>query len=58
MNYENEIDSLIQGVSLAIGKPIPRRKYEILDRGLPHLQPTRLPFEKWQYICFCLIAIF
>lgn len=52
MNYANEIDSLIQGVSLAIGKPIPREKYEILDRGLPHTQPTRLPFGKMAVYMF------
>ena len=52
MNYAKEIDSLIQGVSLAIGKPIPREKYEILDRGLPHTQPTRLPFGKMAVYMF------
>ena len=41
MDYANEIDNLIREISLAIGKPIPKEKYEILDRGLPHLQPKR-----------------
>lgn len=52
MDYTSEIDSLIQGVSLAIGKPIPRKKYEILDKGLPHAQPTRLPAGKMAIYMF------
>ncbi|MDD2235020.1 MAG: hypothetical protein PHZ11_07720 [Desulfitobacteriaceae bacterium] len=52
MNYANKIDSLIQGVSSAIGKPIPRKKYEILDRGLPHTQPTGLPTGKMAVYMF------
>ena len=52
MNYADEIGNLIQGVSLAIGKPIPKEKYEILDRGLPHLQPTRLPSGKMAVYMF------
>lgn len=31
MDYVHEIGTLIQEVSLAIGKPISRNKYEIVD---------------------------
>ena len=46
MDYVHEIDTLIQEVSLVIGKSISRDKYEIIDKGLPHVPPTRLPAEK------------
>lgn len=54
MDYINEIDTLIQEVSLAIGKPISREKYEIIDRGLPHIPPSRLPAEKMAVYMFLL----
>ena len=41
-----KIDSLIQGVSLAIGKPIPREKYEILDRGFASYTTYTVAFRK------------
>lgn len=54
MDYVHEIDSLIQEVSLAIGKPISRDNYEIVDRGLPHIPPTRLPAGKMAIYMFLL----
>ena len=54
MDYVYEIDTLIQEVSLAIGKPISRDKYQIIDRGLPHVPPTRLPAEKMAVYMFLL----
>jgi hypothetical protein len=54
MDYVNEIDTLIQEVSLAIGKPISRDTYEIVDRGLPHIPPTRLPAGKMAIYMFLL----
>ncbi|WP_092639280.1 hypothetical protein [Acetanaerobacterium elongatum] len=54
MDYINEIDTLIQEVSSAIGKPISREKYEIVDRGLPHIPPSRLPAEKMAVYMFLL----
>jgi len=54
MDYVHEIDTLIQEVSLAIGKPISRDRYEIIDRGLPHVSPTRLPAEKMAVYMFLL----
>lgn len=54
MNYADEISNLIQGVSLAIGKPIPKERYEVLDRGLPHLQPKQLPHGKMAVYMFLL----
>lgn len=54
MDYIHEIDTLIQEVSLAIGKPISRDAYEIIDRGLPHIPPTRLPAGKMAIYMFLL----
>ena len=54
MDYVHEIDTLIQEVSLAIGKPISRDTYEIVDRGLPHIPPTRLPDGKMAIYMFLL----
>lgn len=45
MDYIQEIGSLLQNVSLATGKEIPREKYEIVDRGVPH-KPNGLPKGK------------
>lgn len=52
MDYVREINTLIQGVSLEIGKPI--LKYEIIDRGVPHIPPTRLPDGKMAVYMFLL----
>ena len=54
MDYVHEIDTLIQEVPLAIGKPISRDKYEIVDRGLPHTPPTRLPAGNMAVYMFLL----
>jgi hypothetical protein len=54
IDYVHEIDTLIQEVSLAIGKPISRDTYEIIDRGLPHIPPTRLPAGKMAIYMFLL----
>jgi hypothetical protein len=54
MDYVYEIDSLIQKATLAIGKPIFKDKYEIVDRGLPHIPPTRLPDGKMAIYMFLL----
>ncbi|MDI9370569.1 MAG: hypothetical protein QM446_06570 [Synergistota bacterium] len=54
MDYVHEIDTLIREVSLAIGKPISRDTYEIVDRGLPHIPPTRLPEGKMAIYMFLL----
>jgi hypothetical protein len=42
IDYVNEFDVLIQEVSSALGKPIDKTLYKIIDRGLPH-QPKSLP---------------
>lgn len=52
MDYIHEIDTLIQEVTLAIGKPILKDKYEIVDRGQPHIPPTRLPDGKMAVYMF------
>lgn len=54
MDYVHEIDTLIQEVSSAIGKPILKDKYEIADRGVPHIPPTRLPDGKMAVYMFLL----
>ena len=54
MDYVYEIDSLIQKATLAIGKPIFKDKYEIVDRGLPHIPPARLPDGKMAIYMFLL----
>jgi len=54
MDYVHEIETLIQNTTLAIGKPILKDKYEIVDRGLPHIPPTRLPDGKMAIYMFLL----
>ena len=54
MNYVHEINTLIHEVTLAIGKPILKDKYEVVDRGLPHIPPTRLPDGKMAIYMFLL----
>lgn len=54
MDYVYEIDTLIQEVTLVIDKPILKDKYEIIDRGLPHIPPTRLPDGKMAIYMFLL----
>lgn len=44
MDFINDFDKIIREVSSVIGKPIDRRKYEIIDRGMPH-QPKALPIQ-------------
>lgn len=54
MDYVHEIETLIQNTTLVIGKPILKDKYEIVDRGLPHIPPTRLPDGKMAIYMFLL----
>jgi hypothetical protein len=54
MDYIHEIDNLIQEVTLAIGKPILKDRYDIVDRGVPHMPPTRLPDGKMAVYMFLL----
>jgi hypothetical protein len=42
MDIMKEFDEIINGVPRVLGKPIDKRKYIIIDRGLPH-QPKSLP---------------
>ena len=52
--YENNIRKLINDVSNAIGKPILKEQYKIIDRGCPHKHPTTLPKDKMAiYMFFC-----
>jgi len=58
MDYTTEFNKLIQGVSKIIGKPISRSDYEILDRGIPHTHPPRLPRGKMAVYAFIYNGIF
>lgn len=45
MDYVAEFDEIIREVSGALGKTLDKRKYEIVDRGVPHI-PKLLPAGK------------
>lgn len=42
MDLVNDFDKIIRDVSCALGKPIDKARYKIIDRGMPH-QPKSLP---------------
>jgi len=41
-DYASHLDDLIQKTSLAVGKPIAKEKYDIIDLDVPH-KPENLP---------------
>ena len=45
MDYVAEFDEIIREVSGALGKTFDKCKYEIIDRGVPHI-PKKLPDGK------------
>lgn len=47
-----EIDSIIQNVTGALGNPLDRQYYTIIDRGVPHT-PRQKPENKMGVYCFC-----
>lgn len=52
MDYPLEFSSLIARVSLATGRAISSDDYEIIDRGIPHTPPTKIPIGKMAVYCF------
>lgn len=52
MDYVSEYHRLIRDTSKTIGKPILPSQYEILDRGLPHQPPKKLPSGKMAVYSF------
>ncbi|WP_243175932.1 hypothetical protein [Clostridium sporogenes] len=51
MDFVNEFDKIIYEVSSVLGKPIDKRKYKIVDRGMPH-KPKSLPKQKMSVYTF------
>ncbi|MDD3227895.1 MAG: hypothetical protein PHE09_01655 [Oscillospiraceae bacterium] len=45
MNPLIEFDEIILEVTKLLGKPVDKKRYEIIDRGMPH-EPKMLPFGK------------
>jgi len=45
MDYVTEFNNQIQNASIAIGKPLSKESYEVIDRGIPH-KPVGLPIGK------------
>lgn len=57
VDYVKEIDEIIKTISSSLGKPIDKKLYKVIDRGLPH-QPQSLPNGAMGVYIFFIMATF